>query len=133
MLSVIGGLFAHFGISVMGLETEGGLCWTGLSGIVLLAGVIILLKVFKQMLIDKATVRNGSKIPNCRIINYEYDLSFCIQGAPLLRIVCEDEINQKIYILDTGTTLERRYPIGALLDLYELNGYYTFDKKSVRK
>ena len=62
-----------------------------------------------------------------------FGIWYVIDGVPLLKIICKDESTGMLYELSTGTTCELKYPIGAYVTLYELNGYVTLDKNSIKK
>lgn len=82
---------------------------------------------------DNRTLKYGRAIPNCVIVDYSDDMSLFINGVPLLKIICKDESTGMLYELSTGTTCELKYPIGVYVTLYELNGYVTLDKNSIKK
>lgn len=133
MFAGVGSLFVLVGLFII-LPTDFGmgLFWIVFSSIFVAVGIKLIYNDLNKKKRDKITVRDGHKIPNCKIVEYDDDRSILINGVPLLKIICLDESTQMVYNMDTGTTDERKYPIGSYIDLYELNGYVTIDKNSVR-
>lgn len=99
----------------------------------LIAGIKLICDCLRKMNKDRVTIKEGHKIPNCKIIEYGDDCTILVNGVPLLEIICLDLATQNVYRVSTGTTSEVKYPIGSYVNLYELNGYVTLDKNSIRK
>lgn len=133
IFSIAGTLFLYIGFSVVDVQNEWGLVLIGFSCFLIFVGLSSIKKYFDRLMTDKVTVRDGKKIPNCKIIDYGDDDTVVIDGMPLLKIICVDEVTGNKYALNTGTASEAKYPMGACVDLYELNGYVTYDKKSIKK
>lgn len=96
-------------------------------------GIVLIVSYVRRINTDNRTLKYGRAIPNCVIVDYSDDMSLFINGVPLLKIICKDESTGMLYELNTGTTCELKYPIGAYVTLYELNGYVTLDKNSIKK
>lgn len=110
-----------------------GILMSAVGLVFVLCGIVLIVSYVRRRNTDKRTLKYGRAIPNCVIIDYSDDMSVIINGVPLLKIICKDESTGMLYELSTGTTNELKYPIGAYVTLYELNGYVTFDKKSIKK
>lgn len=133
MFASIGSIFVLVGLFlILPTDLGGGLFWIAFSAIFVAIDIKFIYNDLNKKRQDKITVMDGHKIPNCKIVEYDDDRSVLINGVPLLRIICLDESTQRVYNIGTGTTNEWKYPIGSYIDLYELNGYVTIDKNSVR-
>ena len=133
MFAGVGSIFVLVGLFlILPMDLGGGLFWVAFSAIFVAVGVKLTCDDLNKKRLDKITVRDDHKIPNCKIVEYDDDRSVLVNGVPLLRIICLDESTQRVYNMDTGTINEWKYPIGSYIDLYELNGYVTIDKNSVR-
>lgn len=130
---VIGSITTVYGVWYAMDSDLDGILMACVGLIFVFAGAYLIRTYVRRRNMDIRTLKHGHAIPNCVIVDYSDDTSVIINGVPLLKIVCKDEITGMLYELNTGGTEEFKYPIGAYVTLYELNGYVTFDKNSIKK
>ena len=128
MFAGVGSIFVLVGLFlILPMDLGGGLFWVAFSAIFVAVGVKLTCDDLNKKRLDKITVRDDHKIPNCKIVEYDDDRSVLVNGVPLLRIICLDESTQRVY--NNGDSISRgtcRFVFTSDPDVTKINERYVF-------
>ena len=135
LLIAVCGLFIVIGVYVTIAVSQylWGVLATIAGVFLFVSGIHNFIMTCRKSKLDRIALKQGNPMPNCTIVDYGNDTSITVNNSPILLIICKNEDTGNTYELNTGQTHEWKYPIGASITLYELDGYITYDKHSTRR